>query len=249
MIDFGPMAGSYDRLRPAGRAWDEVAELTLARLGAPTRLLDIGCGTGRFTRMAAQRLGARAWGVDPSAEMLAQARSIPGGERIGWKCAAAERLPFRDGWFDAAHMHLVLHLVDDRPAALREMARVLGPGGRAAVVTFSPTHFDRFHLNPWFPSIAAIDRARFPEPAEVARGLRAAGLVGERIDDVRQTVQLEPADVLERVRGRYISTLHLLNDAEYREGLARLEHDLSGRAAPIRTDLHWSLVSAGAAEA
>ena len=139
MIDFGPMAGSYDRLRPAGRAWDEVAELTLERLGAPTRLLDIGCGTGRFTRMAAQRLGARAWGVDPSAEMLAQARSIPGGERIGWKCAAAERLPFRDGWFDAAHMHLVLHLVDDRPAALREMARVLGPGGRAAVVTFSPT--------------------------------------------------------------------------------------------------------------
>ena len=178
-----------------------------------------------------------------------QARSIPGGERIGWKCAAAERLPFRDGWFDAAHMHLVLHLVDDRPAALREMARVLGPGGRAAVVTFSPTHFDRFHLNPWFPSIAAIDRARFPEPAEVARGLRAAGLVGERIDEVRQTVQLEPADVLERVRGRYISTLHLLNDAEYREGLARLEHDLSGRAAPIRTELHWSLVSAGAAEA
>ena len=83
----------------------------------------------------------------------------------------------------------------------------------------------------------------------MARGLRAAGLVGERIDDVRQTVQLEPADVLERVRGRYISTLHLLNDAEYREGLARLEHDLSGRAAPIRTELHWSLVSAGAAEA
>jgi len=57
VIDFGPMAGSYDRLRPAGRAWDEVAELTLERLGAPTRLLDIGCGTGRFTRMAAQRLG------------------------------------------------------------------------------------------------------------------------------------------------------------------------------------------------
>lgn len=249
MIDFGPMAGSYDRLRPAGRSWDELAELTLERLGAPSRLLDIGCGTGRFARMAAQRLGARAWGVDPSPEMLAQARSVPGGERIGWRCASAERLPFRDGWFDAAHMHLVLHLVDDRPAALREMARVLGPGGRAAVVTFSPTHFDRFHLNPWFPSIAAIDRTRFPDPAEVAGGLRAAGLVGARIDDVRQTVQLEPADVLERVRARYISTLHLLDEAEYRAGLKRLEHDLSGRALPVQTELHWSLVSAGVAEA
>jgi ubiquinone/menaquinone biosynthesis C-methylase UbiE len=246
VIDFGGLAGSYDRLRPAGRAWEELAELSLGRLGAPARLLDVGCGTGRFARFAADRLGARVWGVDVSEEMLAQARNVPGGERIGWKRASAERLPFRRGWFDAAHMHLVLHLLDDRAAAYHELARVLGPGGRAALVTFTPSHFDAFHLNPWFPSIAAIDNERFPDPAEVAAGLEDAGLGGVAVEELHQSVELEPADVLERVRGRYISTLHLLDEDEYREGLARLENDLAGRTEPLTAVLHWAVITAEA---
>jgi ubiquinone/menaquinone biosynthesis C-methylase UbiE len=244
MIDFAALAESYDRLRPAGRAWEELAERTLAALGVPARLLDVGCGTGRFARFAAARLGARVWGVDPSAEMLAAARATAGGAKVGWRRARAEQLPFRDGWFDAVHMHLVLHLVEDRAAAYGELARVLSPGGRAAVVTFSAEHFTGFHLNRWFPSIPAIDAARFPQPFEVADGLTAAGFAGTRVEDIDQTVALDPADVIERVRGRYISTLHLLDDDEYREGLARLERDLAAPAEPLQTRLRWALVTA-----
>ena len=82
-----------------------------------TRLLDVGCGTGRFAVLAADRLGARVWGVDRSAEMLDEAKRRPGARGVGWRRAEAEQLPFRDGWFDGAHSHLVLHLVDDLPAA------------------------------------------------------------------------------------------------------------------------------------
>jgi len=49
--------------------------------------------------------------------------------------------------------------------------------------------------------------------------------------------------VLERVRGRYISTLHLIPEEEYRDGLARLEHDLAGRTEPVAAELHWALVT------
>ena len=242
-MDFAALAGGYDDLRPAGESWRELAAVELAELGSARRLLDVGCGTGRFAVFAAEQLGARVWGVDPSQEMLAQARSR-GGRGVGWKQAAAEHLPFKDGWFDAAHAHLVMHVVDDVGAALSEMARVLCPGGRLVVVSFRAEHFDRFHLNPYFPTLAGIDLARFPDPAALCTAIAGAGFhdVAER--GLHQQVTLAPEDVLERVRGRYISTLHLLDERDYQEGLARLEHDLVGRAQPLSADLFWSITTA-----
>jgi SAM-dependent methyltransferase len=177
--------------------------------------------------------------------MLAAARARPGTERIGWRRARAEALPFRDGWFDAVHAHLVLHAVADRRQALAEMARVCAAGGRVAVVSFAREHFDRFYLAPYFPSLAGIDRARFPEPARLASGLEAAGFAGVRCEPVSQERRLEPADVLERVRGRFISTLHLLPEAEYEQGLARLEAEVAGGRAPFAARLEWVLLSGG----
>jgi SAM-dependent methyltransferase len=242
-MDFAALAGAYDELRPAGESWRELAAMELEALGPAARLLDVGCGTGRFAVFAAERLGARVWGVDPSPEMLEQAR-LRGGRGVGWKLAAAEHLPFKDGWFDAAHAHLVMHVVDDLSAALSEMARVLCAGGRLVVVSFRAEHFDRFHLNPYFPTLAGIDRARFPDPAALSAAIAGAGFhdVGER--RLHQQVTLVPEAVLERVRGRYISTLHLLGEREYQDGLARLEHDLAGRDEPLTADLFWSITTA-----
>jgi ubiquinone/menaquinone biosynthesis C-methylase UbiE len=241
-MDFGPLAERYDRLRPAGATWEQLADITLAELGAVRRLLDVGCGTGRFAAYAAARTGARVWGVDPSPEMLAQARAR-GIRGAGWKLAPAERLPFRDGWFDGVHAHLVLHLVDDVATAVNEMARVAAAGGRVVVGSFRPEHFERFHLNPYFPSVPEIDLARFPDPQQIAALFTAAALHDVRVREVTQQVSLEPADLLERVRGRYISTLHLIPEAEYRAGLERLEHDLAGRSEPVAAELQWALVT------
>jgi ubiquinone/menaquinone biosynthesis C-methylase UbiE len=242
-VNFDALAADYDRLRTAGGRWLELSELTLEALAGSTRLLDVGCGTGRFAVLAAARLGARVWGVDPSAAMLERARAQPGARTVGWKRAAAERLPFRDGWFDGAHAHLVLHVVDDRPRALAELARVLAPGGRLAVVTFELEHFDRFFLNPYFPSIPAIDRARFPAPAGLLDELAGAGFADLVRRRVSVPVTSTAADVLERVRGRYISTLHLIPDAEYRAGLARLEADVAAGATDFAYSLEWCLLS------
>jgi len=243
-LDFDPLAADYDRLRPAGQAWEELSERTLAVLGDFRRLVDVGCGTGRFAAFAKARRGGRVWGVDPAPEMLRRARARPDAGGIGWKQASAERLPFTDGWFDAAHMHLVVHTLPDRPAALAEIARVLMPCGRMAVATFAMEHFQRFFLNPYFPSIAAIDGARFPEPAILTEELGVAGFREAAVERISQPVSAEPRDVLERVRGRYISTLHLLPAAEYAEGLARLERDVAAGRGAFAYALEWALVSA-----
>jgi SAM-dependent methyltransferase len=241
---FDALAPDYDRLRPAGEGWQELAGRALAALEGARRLLDVGCGTGRFAVLASERLGARVWGVDASEEMLGEARRRPGAERVGWRRADAARLPFKAGWFDAVHSHLVLHLVDDRPAVVAEVARVLAPGGRLVVGTFAPEHFRRFFLNPYFPSIPAIDLSRFPDPERLCAELTAAGFAQAEMMRFDQPVSVSAADVLERVRGRYISTLRLVADDEYAAGLARLEADVARGRPAFDYTLRWALVTA-----
>jgi ubiquinone/menaquinone biosynthesis C-methylase UbiE len=203
------------------------------------RVLEVGCGTGALTEALARREAGRVWGVDAEPAMLDVARRrLPDG--AGLKLGSAEALPFRDGWFERAVMRLVVHLLD-RPRALPELARVLAPGGRAAIATFDPVHFDRFWLNAFFPSIEAIDRARFPEPQALARELGAAGFAHTRIVRLSQVVELDRAAALERIRGRHISTFDLLDEAELEAGTARAERDLPER---VPVALEWAVVVA-----
>jgi SAM-dependent methyltransferase len=184
------------------------------------RVLDIGCGTGRLGAALADR-GARVWGVEPTPEMAALAK-----ERMGTvKVAPAEKLPFKEGWFDRAIMFLVIHLVD-RPQAFSEAWRVLKPDGRLAIATFDPAHFERYWLNRFFPSLEAIDRARFPEPAALQDELLEAGFASVQLHPLTQTASIGRDAALERVRGRFISPLQLLDEEEYQSGLERMEKEL-----------------------
>lgn len=107
-------------------------EAALGRSVAGARVLNVGCGTGGFNTLA-RRAGADAWGVDASAEAAAIAGLREAGRRIF--CALAEALPFRDGSFDVVYCYSTLEHVADARHAVREMVRVLKPGGRLYVHT------------------------------------------------------------------------------------------------------------------
>jgi SAM-dependent methyltransferase len=201
-------------------------------------VLDVGCGTGRIALALAEEAD-EVVGVDPSEEMLAEGRARSHGS-IAFVRACAEALPFANGRFERAVARLVLHLVD-RDRALPELLRVLAPGGRLLVATFRPEHFDRIWLAPYFPSLGAIDRARFPEPAVLAGELARAGFDTVRQVELTQHASIGRGEALERLRGRYISTLRMLEEDEYVAGLER-----AGRDLPEETGytLEWSLVVA-----
>lgn len=108
---------------------------SLGPIRAGESVLDLGCGAGFDTFIAAQLVGleGRVVGIDLSPEMLAVARAgqaEAGFPQVEFYEAPVEALPFPDTSFDVALSNGVLNLVPDKPAALREIFRVLRPGGR-----------------------------------------------------------------------------------------------------------------------
>jgi demethylmenaquinone methyltransferase/2-methoxy-6-polyprenyl-1,4-benzoquinol methylase len=95
------------------------------------RVLDVACGTG-LVSLALIRRGATVLGLDQSEHMLSRARAR------GVECVhgEAENLPFGDGEFDALTFTYLLRYVDDPPATMRELARVVRPGGRIGMLEF-----------------------------------------------------------------------------------------------------------------
>jgi SAM-dependent methyltransferase len=193
------------------------------------RVLDVGCGTGKVARALAERGLARVWGVDPSAEMLAEARErVP--SSVGLKLGEAERLPFKGGYFDAAVLWTVVHLIE-RSLAFAELHRVLAPGGRVAIVTFAPEHFTSYWQNEFFPSIAKIDLARHPSPEQLSEEVQAAGFEAPRLVRLLQASELSRELALERIRGRAISTFDLLDEDEIKAGTKKAERELPERVS------------------
>jgi ubiquinone/menaquinone biosynthesis C-methylase UbiE len=109
----------------------------LATIQSGERMLDVACGTGVVTRIAAELVGptGSVAGLDISPSMLSVARSFPqpNGAVIEWYEGTAETLPFADASFDVVTCQFGLQFFGERLAGLREMRRVLAPGGKVAI--------------------------------------------------------------------------------------------------------------------
>jgi SAM-dependent methyltransferase len=103
----------------------------------PARVLDIGCGTGETAERIAKELGAEVVAADTSARMVYLARE----RGLDARTADIQALPFDDAEFDCVVAGWVLYHVQDRDRAIREVARVLRPGGRLVAGTLAEDNF------------------------------------------------------------------------------------------------------------
>jgi SAM-dependent methyltransferase len=122
--------------------------LAVASLRPGDHVLDVGCGTGVLTRRAADAVGpaGEVWGIDPAPDMIRIAMQGATQTRNSgrFRVAATEALPFEDASFDAVLASLVIHHLppDLKSAGLREIRRVLKPGGHLIAVDFDrPRHW------------------------------------------------------------------------------------------------------------
>lgn len=141
---FGPLPARYDLLEELlsfgqnGRWRREAVDRVLA--ADPALVLDLATGTAGVAMALARRSRARVVGVDVTEAMLREGavrvRAAGLGARVALVAGSAERLPFPDATFDALTFTYLLRYVTDAEATLRELARVLKPGGRMASLEF-----------------------------------------------------------------------------------------------------------------
>jgi SAM-dependent methyltransferase len=157
---------------------EDAQKLRLLDLAAGETVLDVACGPGNTTRSLVAEVGADGLvvGVDSSATMLAQAvRETSATDPVGYVRGDAADLPFEAATFDAVSCYGALYLMDEPFDSLRELIRVLKPGGRIAVLTTcarGPAPVRRL-------SVAASQLAplRLFDVHELTLAFRAAGLV------------------------------------------------------------------------
>mgnify|MGYP001190516665 CR=1 FL=1 len=217
----GPGA-DYERLRPLtafDRAlFDAVAEAVVARPG--DRVLDVGCGTGRFTRLFAER-GLQVTGIDRSDLMLDRARAqAKGANPLYLRADAVDRLP--GSHWNAISAFLAIHHFSSPERFLMLARQSLAAGGTLAIATFTHRHFAESPFARFFPHFTGVDMARFPSAPALSRMLRQAGFTSvEQRDVVGEVVQ--DYDTVERlVREKYLSTFYLLEESEIESGIAAM---------------------------
>jgi demethylmenaquinone methyltransferase/2-methoxy-6-polyprenyl-1,4-benzoquinol methylase len=197
---FDRIAPVYDAMNRAitmglDRRWRRLAAASVVR--PDDRVLDAACGTGDLA-LAALALGGHVTGVDFSERMLERARRKS--DAIDWVWGDVLALPFDDAAFDTATIGFGIRNVDDLDAGLRELARVVRPEGRLAVLEITrPRGVLRPFFRLWFDVLIPLagkalpggvaysylpaSVRRFPGPDDLADALRRAGFadVGYRL--------------------------------------------------------------------
>lgn len=230
----GDIAERYERSRalPADveRQW---ADLAAGHVGfRPSTSVDLGCGTGRFTRVLASTFGGRVVGIDPSRPMLhVAAKALRGTPGVVLLQGRAEDLPLAPGWADLVLMSMSYHHVADKPAALASVRRTLRRAGAFCVRTCSADALDSYLYQRFFPEARSFDEQRFPSRRGLVDAITAAGYTLKESTTVRERVADDLRTYRENVAIRAHSDLQFLSDAQFAAGMERFDQWLAAQAA------------------
>lgn len=242
-VNYDNISRTYDKYRSySKREIIKIIEFTGIREGM--RILDLGCGTGNVASRIIRLMDVNIIGVDISLPMLevASGKSIP----VVRADAGQGQLPFRNSTFDRIIGAYIIHQIDSLPSLFSECYRILRDG---ALVLLSSSHeqieFQTPVIKQFFPSLIAKDKARFPDIPEVDASLSAAGFTDIKHEEIR--IEKIPMDevYLEKVKGKYVSTYHLLPRKEFELGVARLEEFIRNSPQPEFRQWRGTLIFAG----
>lgn len=189
----------------------------------PLTGVDLGSGTGRFTPALAERFGGPVYGVEPAVRMREAAEAHSAHPRVQYLAGHASDIPLPDATADFVLMFLSFHHYSDREAAVREIRRVLKPGGHAILRSTFKERIPNHWWRSYFPRSQAIEEAMFPTVAEARLYFEERGFRTTAWET--PTIPLEDglADAVDKLKLRAVSVFEHMSEAELDEGFAALD--------------------------
>jgi ubiquinone/menaquinone biosynthesis C-methylase UbiE len=228
-VDYSNIASYYDKVRIISPDYLRFWSMRIADYGSidkSSKVLDIGCGTGRFTSTLYNVSKAKIYAIDPSLDMLNEAIKKDKKRTICWNMARAENLPFPNDFFDCVYMTFVFHQIEDNKKAVAEIQRVLKPSGKCVIMTTSTIHIRDSPLY-LFPGLREIDLDRFPSLPELKEILRRGKFKEVHYHlDKYETIRKPIDEYLNLIKGKHVSTLTLLSEEDFQNGYKIFEKRL-----------------------
>lgn len=199
-----------------------------------SKVLDLGCGTGRFTGALEETFDCFVVGVEPSKAMLdvARAQSRP---RTEWRQGNAENIPLEDQAVDLVFMSQVLHHIANPTQALQEINRVLAPRGCLAIRNATTENSSDLQWLRCFPEAREIENKRNRTQKEIVKLVCSQGFVLIAQHTIIQFFASSYAEYYDKIKRRGLSSLISISDEAFEAGRQRLREwaDLQPQDVPV----------------
>jgi SAM-dependent methyltransferase len=236
------IAAAYDKARGLV---PETARLWLDLLSAyidPTAtslIVDLGCGTGRFSDLLAAHFGVQVIGIEPSSKMIDHACRKPVTGAVTYRHGSAEGIPLSDGCADLIFMSQVYHHLNDPPAVGRECHRVLRRDGFVCIR--NGTRELDFPQRQFFRGLDLLVEAELASQDEIQQVFIEAGFSMNSHSVLTQVVAPDWNTFVEKTALRADSFLARLSDRDFEQGMAALRSPSAtiDQNDPVTEEIGW----------
>jgi ubiquinone/menaquinone biosynthesis C-methylase UbiE len=214
------IANNYDRARalePETRGlWQRLLSTHIDQ-ATISLVIDLGCGTGRFSELLATHFAAQVIGIEPSHKMLDHARRKLATKRVVYRQAMAEALPLPDGCADLVFMSMVYHHFAEPMAVVRECHRVLRRGGYVCIR--NSTRETDFPQRRFFPTMQTLIDSNLPSRLEIETLFTTSDFAPVVYQIVTQIIAPSWPSFVEKSALRADSFLARLSDVDFQRGM------------------------------